>query len=56
MTIQEQIDAYIVFLKDQRIVNDDMSLKERIDTMSDAIYQWLVDNNIEIICNLPRKV
>lgn len=47
MTAEEKVAHY----QDQLRENPDLTWRE----YADLLYQFLVDNNIEVICTLPRK-
>jgi hypothetical protein len=55
LTIEERLDAYKDSLIATGVVNDSMTFSEQVRVMGDAIYQWLVDNNIRVEFHGPRK-
>jgi hypothetical protein len=44
-TPQDQFDAYKESLRGQNLT---------VDELAEKYYQWLVDNDITVVCTLPR--
>lgn len=55
LSLEEQLDAYIVHLKDQGIVNDAMSFSEQVRVTSEHLLRWMEARHLQLRFNGPRK-